>query len=69
MQSSLQQSGQSSESNPKQSTEEAPNAVQKKIQEIALYLLENCLNDDSDLLMKIGAIEVLESLLQKKWCY
>lgn len=32
-------------------------------------ILENQLDEDTDMLKKLGAIEVLQSLLQKKMCY
>lgn len=67
----LQQSGQSSESQKKQADAQPllKDKIHRKVQDFVVSILENQLDEDTDMLKKLGAIEVLQSLLQKKMCY
>lgn len=73
VQAVLQQSGQSGDENAKTNTSQAPKSLEnenhKKVQQIILKILDEKINEDTCLLTKLGAIEVLMSLLSKKIYY
>ena len=72
----LQQSGQSvddiARSGGNQENTEKQNSIkdnQKKIQQVLMFILEEKMSETNDMLTKLGAIEVLKSLLKKKAFY